>query len=114
MVAVMLLGELDITHAQSTEPAITSTISDTTKIEPGSNMDDQDHRPETERTYRSYQRSTRLKRAINRVQVKKKRSEFTDEEHDPDFPQCIVCREDQEVVRLEGLPIATVCKYFAP
>ena len=114
MATVILLGGIVTTHAQSTEPTITSTISDKAKAEQESNMGDQNHHPETECTYRSYQWSTRLKRAVNRVQVKKKRSELTDEERDPDFPQCTVCREDQEAIRIKGLPSVTVCKYFAP
>jgi len=51
---------------------------------------------------------------VNRVKVDKKRSELTAEERDPDFPQCTVCQEDQEEIKIKGMPGVTVCKYFAP
>ena len=65
-------------------------------------------------TYRSYQWSTRLKRAVNRMKVDKRRAELTAEERDPQFPQCTVCQEDQEEIQIKNLPSVTICKHFAP
>jgi len=74
----------------------------------------QEPNPEGRCSYRSYQWSVRRKRAVNRVKVNKRRSELTAEERDPDFPQCTVCQEDQEEVKIKGMPSGTVCKHFAP
>lgn len=64
-------------------------------------------------TYKSYQWSVRKKKAVNRITVKKKRSELTAEEKDPDYPQCTVCQEDQVEINIEDVPKVTVCKHFA-
>lgn len=64
-------------------------------------------------TYRSYQWSTRLKKAVNRITVNKPYGEVTAEERDPDYPECTVCQEDQEEVKVKGLPSVTICKRFS-
>ena len=64
-------------------------------------------------SYSTYAWDVKRKRAVNRRQVRKKRSALTRDERDPDAPQCTVCKQDQVELRIEGLPSVTVCRHFA-
>jgi hypothetical protein len=107
LMMLMTVGCLSQVHATPKESAGSRDVKEATE------STYQEPNPEGRCTYRSYQWSTRLKRAVNRVKVNKKRSELTAEERDPDFPQCTVCREDQEEIKVRGIPSVTVCKHFA-
>ena len=49
-------------------------------------------------TYSAYAWDTKKKRSTDHFDVSKSYAEVTDEERDPNAPQCTICREDQVVI----------------
>lgn len=65
-------------------------------------------------TYRSFVWSVKQKRAVQHTLVHKPYAEVTAEERDPSDPRCSVCQEDQEEIRVSGLPPVKICRHWAP
>jgi hypothetical protein len=63
-------------------------------------------------TYKTWSWSVHEKRAVDRKVISKPRSELQDFEQDP-LSRCTVCREDQEFVRVPGVPPFRVCKHYS-
>ncbi len=62
--------------------------------------------------YRSYQRNTVTRKAVNHQLVEKPRSQLTNDERDSNSG-CSVCEEDQTEIRLPNLKPFKVCKQLA-
>ena len=67
-------------------------------------------------TYDTWSWSVVERRAVLPRHVSKPYAELTDEEKAPDWAAtgCTLCREDQQTVRVAGLPPVDVCRAYAP
>ena len=69
-------------------------------------------------TYSAYAWDTRKGRAVDGFRVHKPYGEVTDDERDPNAPECTICQEDQVVIAPRELGInhadIRVCHVFAP
>ena len=69
-------------------------------------------------TYKAYAWDTRNGRSTNHFTVEKPYAEVTDDERDPNAPQCTICSEDQVTIDPKefGVSLAPIkiCHAFAP
>ena|GEM_PF-1774693 len=64
-------------------------------------------------SYNTYEWHVGRRKAVGHRRVEKLRTELTDEESDPHDRRCTVCEQDQQTLKLSGLPPVTVCRYYA-
>ena len=69
--------------------------------------------PDTTCTYRTYAWDVKQRRGVGHRTVTKARDALTAQERDPGEPRCTVCREDQETVKVDGIPPFRVCRLYA-
>lgn len=70
--------------------------------------------PDDACTYKTYAWHKIKRRGVDHRLVKTTRGKLSKAEIDPADADCTVCREDQKLIAIEGLPTVTVCKKYAP